>query len=194
MSMRLRLAAALAVPRNLPPDTRHRVVKSIRSHYMVEWIVRELATRGGRVPSASARYRREPDGDAVPAPAGRCAPDRAQRSEAPVRHRDPGDRRPGGRVRLGRGGCRCRRWTTLLRANPAVPRRRITRNCVAIRSDGFRCARDRARSRLDCRERSRCRGVEPTRYRLRAEPGRGRSPRALATAPVAGRRATRPPT
>ena len=39
VSLRLRVAAALAVPRNLPPDTRHRVVKSIRSHYMVEWLV-----------------------------------------------------------------------------------------------------------------------------------------------------------
>ncbi len=38
LSMRLRLAAALAVPRNLPAGTRHRIVKSIRSHYMVEWI------------------------------------------------------------------------------------------------------------------------------------------------------------
>lgn len=37
-SMRLRLAAALAVPRNLPAGTRHRVVKSIRSQFMVEWI------------------------------------------------------------------------------------------------------------------------------------------------------------
>ena len=39
MSLRLRVAAALAVPRNLPPDTRHRVVKSIRAAHMVEWIV-----------------------------------------------------------------------------------------------------------------------------------------------------------
>ena len=39
MSLRLRAAAALAVPRNLPPDTRHRVVKSIRAQHMVEWIV-----------------------------------------------------------------------------------------------------------------------------------------------------------
>lgn len=38
MSRRLHLAGALAVPRNLPPDTRHRVVKSIRSHFMVDWI------------------------------------------------------------------------------------------------------------------------------------------------------------
>ncbi len=39
LSMKLRVAAALAVPRNLPADTRHRIVKSIRSHYMLEWIV-----------------------------------------------------------------------------------------------------------------------------------------------------------
>jgi hypothetical protein len=39
MSLRLRAAAALAVPRNLPPDTRNRIVKSIRAEYMVEWIV-----------------------------------------------------------------------------------------------------------------------------------------------------------
>jgi hypothetical protein len=38
VSTRLRLAAALAVPRSLPAGTRHRVVKSIRSHFMVEWI------------------------------------------------------------------------------------------------------------------------------------------------------------
>jgi hypothetical protein len=38
VSMRLRLVAALAVPRNLPPGTRHRIVKSIRSQFMVEWI------------------------------------------------------------------------------------------------------------------------------------------------------------
>jgi hypothetical protein len=38
VSMRLRLAGALAVPRSLPVGTRHRVVKSVRSHFMVEWI------------------------------------------------------------------------------------------------------------------------------------------------------------
>lgn len=38
LGMRLSLAAALAVPRNLPPGTRHRIVKSIRSSFMVEWI------------------------------------------------------------------------------------------------------------------------------------------------------------
>ena len=37
-SITLRLATALAVPRNLPAATRHRVVKSIRSNLMVEWI------------------------------------------------------------------------------------------------------------------------------------------------------------
>lgn len=37
-SIRLRLAAALAVPRNLPPGTQHRIVKSIRSHFTVEWV------------------------------------------------------------------------------------------------------------------------------------------------------------
>jgi Sulfotransferase family len=39
VSTRLRLGGALAVPRHLPPDTRHRVVKSVRAHYRVEWIV-----------------------------------------------------------------------------------------------------------------------------------------------------------
>ena len=38
-SMRLRVAAALAVPRSLPAGTRHRIVKSIQSQFMVEWIV-----------------------------------------------------------------------------------------------------------------------------------------------------------
>jgi hypothetical protein len=39
VSTRLRLAGALAVPRHLPHETRHRVVKSVRAHNMVEWIV-----------------------------------------------------------------------------------------------------------------------------------------------------------
>ena len=39
LSPRLRLAGALAVPRHLPYETRHRVVKSVRAHNMVEWIV-----------------------------------------------------------------------------------------------------------------------------------------------------------
>jgi hypothetical protein len=37
-SMRLRVTAALAVPRHLPAPTRHRVVKSVGSHFMVDWI------------------------------------------------------------------------------------------------------------------------------------------------------------
>jgi len=38
LSVRLRVSGALAVPRNLPVGTRHRVVKSIRSHYMLGWL------------------------------------------------------------------------------------------------------------------------------------------------------------
>jgi hypothetical protein len=37
-TLRLRLSGALAVPRHLPAPTPHRVVKSIRSHLMLEWI------------------------------------------------------------------------------------------------------------------------------------------------------------
>ena len=62
LSTRLRLAGALAVPRHLPHDTRHRVVKSVRAHNMVEWIVANWQPDRGRLPSSSARCRRQPDG------------------------------------------------------------------------------------------------------------------------------------
>ncbi len=39
LSFRLRLVFALAVPRHLPDSPRHRVVKSIRSHFMLEWLL-----------------------------------------------------------------------------------------------------------------------------------------------------------
>ncbi len=39
VSARLRLAHALAVPRHIVGSPRHRVVKTIRSHYMIEWLL-----------------------------------------------------------------------------------------------------------------------------------------------------------
>ena len=85
---------------------------------------RELAPHGGRVPSASARCRREPDGDGGP-DAGRRWSHRssATRRGAATASRS---RRPTTTVAVlaWRVACRCRCCDDAARREPAVPRRR----------------------------------------------------------------------
>jgi hypothetical protein len=45
ISVRLRVVHALAVPRHLREPTRHRVVKSVRSQYMLEWLLANWSPR-----------------------------------------------------------------------------------------------------------------------------------------------------
>ena len=82
MSLRLRADAALGGAAYLPPDTRNRVVKSIRAEHMVEWIVANWHPTVVVCRRHPLDVVASPDGDDRPAAGGSVATDSATRRGA----------------------------------------------------------------------------------------------------------------
>ena len=90
--------AAQPAPRHSAP---HRQVDPIALHGRMG--LRELEAHSRRVSPAPARHRREPHGDAVPVPARTRGASDARPVQAPLRRRDPANRRLRSLVRVGSG-------------------------------------------------------------------------------------------